>query len=809
MKIEKARFLENNPSDYLIFPEDRKNPIRMNQDIPFKWIQDSIRSTFTGKAQRNEYYAFQLGLYAVRKEIRHITLEFSDLVCKNAKIPASEITCFNISGIDPDGNPFIKDLNIPEGQVQALWIGIDVPENIDPGLYAGTVQVIPDNADPANLKIELEVSRKVLKDRGDSEPWRHSRLRWLNSTLGIDEKPVYPYLEMEYGENGEIVLTGKKIKLHKTLLPESIQVYDKEILSRPISFIIKTSGDQEIISEVKTQYKNIQSGQISIKGICQTEKLMMSMQSHFEFDGHINFKVTLKAKKDISDLQVNLDIPFRKDMAEFMMGMGLPGTTIPENHLSKWQGPQDSFWIGSTRGGIHCELRGSSYHGPLLNLYRPEYPESWYNDGEGRLAVKKLHNEILATVSSGSRSIKKDDEIEFEFSLLITPVKEIDFKSQFTNRYYHSGSRPTPEPADVKTGIKVINVHHANSYIPYINYPFLDTDSLGAFIDHWHSKGMKVKIYYTIRELTNHLPELWALRSLGYEILQNGPGGGFPWLREHLRSNYRRQWYHPYADGGADAALLTTAGDTRWINYYIEGLDWLVKNLDIDGIYLDDVAFDRRTLKRMRKVLNRSKPGAMIDLHSNTGFSKGPAIQYTEFFPYVDKLWFGESFQYNDMSPENWLVEVSGIPFGLMGDMLQGGGNRWLGMLYGMTVRLPWYTDEVISDPRPVWKFWDEYNIAESKMIGFWDSACPLHTDDPMVKVTIYEHENHLIIAMGNFSMSSKDVELTKWPGSGLKLEGAQFIAPAIKDYQEFAVFNPGEKITVEAKKGWLLIFEK
>ena len=37
---------------------------------------------------------------------------------------------------------------------------------------------------------------------------------------------------------------------------------------------------------------------------------------------------------------------------------------------------------------------------------------------------------------------------------------------------------------------------------------------------------MKVKIYYTVRELTNRAPELWALRTLGDEVLADGPGGG-------------------------------------------------------------------------------------------------------------------------------------------------------------------------------------------------------------------------------------------------------------------------------------------
>ena len=34
-----------------------------------------------------------------------------------------------------------------------------------------------------------------------------------------------------------------------------------------------------------------------------------------------------------------------------------------------------------------------------------------------------------------------------------------------------------------------------------------------------HAKGAKVKLYYTVRELSTSAPEIWALRSLGGEVL--------------------------------------------------------------------------------------------------------------------------------------------------------------------------------------------------------------------------------------------------------------------------------------------------
>lgn len=53
-----------------------------------------------------------------------------------------------------------------------------------------------------------------------------------------------------------------------------------------------------------------------------------------------------------------------------------------------------------------------------------------------------------------------------------------------------------------------------------------------------------------------------------------------------------------------------------------------------------------------------------------------------EYFPYLDRLWFREYFDF-DSAPDYWLVEISGIPFGLMGEMLEGGGKPGAGCSTG------------------------------------------------------------------------------------------------------------------------------
>ena len=279
--------------------------------------------------------------------------------------------------------------------------------------------------------------------------------------------------------------------------------------------------------------------------------------------------------------------------------------------------------------------------------------------------------------------MKKGDRLYYYFNLALTPFRPIDTDKQWRERYHHNY-----EFLDgiQKRGANVINIHHANAINPFINYPFLRTKEMKAYIDGAHARDMKVKIYNTVRELSNSCVEMFALRSLGNEIFSEGPGGGFSWLQEHLDQNYIGAWFVP---GLKDAAIVNS-GISRWHNYYLEGLDWLMKNVGIDGLYIDDLAFDRMTMKRIRKVMNRTNPGAMIDLHSanqynpKDGFANSANL-YLEHFPYLDRLWFGEYFNY-DFPPEFWLVEVSGIPYGLMGEMLEGGGNPWRGMLYGLSL---------------------------------------------------------------------------------------------------------------------------
>ena len=799
------------PDPYLVFPEDRRYPIRMTDDLPVCWIEKGPSGAFSGSADRKEYYVFQIGLYAAKQPLSDLRVEFTGLAPQagagGAAIPASSMTCFNVGGTNWDGSPLVKTVNVPQGKVQALWMGVQIPETAAPGTYAGKVTIRPSDAPAKTVDVAITVGSAVLADSGDGELWRHSRLRWLNSTLGTDDDIVAPYTPLEI-KGRTVRCLGRDLTFNALGLPQSIRVGAVEILSAPIAFVIETDQGPIVLKGDEPRLTKKARGVVTWECAGSGEGITLESKATMEFDGHVDFRFKVSAAKPLSVRDIRLEIPLTKEASEYMMGIGRSGGKRLAAHDWKWTGPYDSLWVGGVHAGLHCELRGGAYHGPLLNLYHPAPPASWHNGGQGGVSVNDAGEGALVKAYSGKRSLAAGESLIFEFALLVTPVKPLDTASHFRARYYHDSASPAPGQEAIAAGVNVINVHHANPVNPYINYPFVATGEMTRFVKEQHAAGRKVKIYYTIREITNYVAEIFALRSLGDEILQGGGDGGFPWLREHLDTGYTPSWFHPYSDGTADASIVTS-GASRWYNYYIEGLGWLTKNVGIDGLYLDDVSYDRRVLKRMRKVMERNQPGCIMDLHSNTGFSIGPANQYAEFFPYVDRLWFGESFNYNAMPPDQWLVEVSGIPFGLMGEMLQAGGNQWLGPVFGMTNRLGWSTENVRPDPRHVWKVWDSFGIVDAKMIGYWEKDCPARTSDPSVFATAYVKKGKTLIAVGNWAESPVECRLTlDWKRLGMDPAKARLHAPAVETFQEEKAFQPGDTIPIASKRGWLLIVD-
>lgn len=808
---------------FFVFPEDRMHPIKMSNDLPQRWIQSGTQKTITAKADKGEWYAFQLGIYAMQN-IAGINIQFSNLVAAGGKtIEAKNISCINTDGIKYDGSVLTKTVDLAAGKVQAMWCGIDIPQSAAAGTYKGKIIVTAKEQQVKEIALTLTVSNQVLADGGISEPWKQTRLKWLNSTLAQENTVIAPYTPLQVN-NTTISLLGRQIELNDDGLPKQIQTFftpemtgmstePKNLITEAIHFHFDNADTTKKMTWKKSgvTFTNIQPGTVEWKASSSSAELQLDINASVEFDGFGAYSVKLTALKDIDLKDIRFHLPFTRDASKYMMGLGQKGGLRPDKFEWKWDVAtknQDGAWVGDVNGGLQYSLRDEKYVRPLnTNFYLQKpllLPASWGNEGKGGVNTRDDGKTILFNNYTGQRHMKAGEVLYFNFTLLITPFHTINTDFQWATKFFHSYK---PIDTIATTGATVVNIHHANAINPWINYPFIEWRKMKAYIDEAHSKGLKVKIYNTVRELSNHAYETFAMRSLGHEIYSPGKGGGFSWLQEHVGEDYIAAWFVPEIK---DAAIVNS-GMSRWHNYYVEGMNWLAKNVGIDGIYLDDVAFDRITMKRIKRVLTQNGQPGIIDLHSANQYNKSDGFNnsanlYMEHFPYLNRLWFGEYFDYEKNQPDFFLTEVSGIPFGLMGEMLQDGGNPWRGMIYGMTNRMPWSDN---ADPRPIWKLWGDFGMQGSQMIGYWSVNCPVKTDNDKVLATVYQKEHTALVSIASWADTDVDVVLLiDWKKLGVDPAKATITATAMKNFQPARTFSADEKIPVAKGKGWLLIIK-
>jgi len=809
---------------YLVFTEDRMDPAKMQHDLPQRWIQKGITSKFADAALKGENFSYQLGIYPITANVNNVKLVFSDLKDgAGHRITASVMSCLNTDGTKYDGSRLSNTVNVNKRDVQALWCLVNVPAKTIAGNYNGTVTVKADNAPPTIIKISIQVKDKLAVKGGVNEPQKQTRLTWLNSTLAQQNDVIKPYIPLKV-DTTAISLLGRKVILNKTGFPDKIQTFftpemtgmmdtPKNILGENIHFhIINAATHKDILFKGNgVKFTEKQPGTLKWTAKNISDFLNMDVSATMEFDGYLFYTVKLTALKDVTLDDIKLHIPFDKNASKYLMGLGQKGGLRPDTVNWKWDVAtknQDGAWIGEVNAGLQYSLRDENYVRPLnTNFYLQKplvLPTSWGNNGKGGILVTVKGRTMLSENYSGTRVMKKGDVLYYNFTLLITPFHTLNTDFQWATRFYHKYNNLDTIKT---TGATVVNIHHATPINPYINYPFIAHAAMKNYIDSAHLLGLKVKIYNTVRELSNSAYETFPMRSLGHEIYSTGKGGGYSWLQEHLGDDYIPAWYVPEIK---DAAIINS-GMSRWHNYYVEGMNWLVQNVGIDGIYLDDVAFDRTTMKRVKRVLTQNGHPGIIDLHSanqynkNDGFNNSANL-YMEHFPYLNRLWFGEYFDYEKNGPDFVLTEVSGIPFGLMGEMLQGGGNPWRGMIYGMTNRMPWSDN---ADPRPIWKAWDNFGMQGTKMIGYWVDNNPVKTNDSKILATVYKRDKKAMIAIASWEDKDTPIHLSiDWKALNIDPAKATITAPAIKNFQQGKKFGVMDEIIVPKGKGWLLVVE-
>ncbi len=844
LALEKYGNLLKNHS-FLVFPELRENPIKWFDSIPEGKVTGAIRAgVFEMQAKPGELFVFQLGLWAFDKEVKDLQIKYSDFKDEHGQIiAAARITCFNKGGIDFTGKPFSKEVTVPAGRVQALWLGVDL-DKIKEGNFKGSVTVLA-GTEKVVIPLLIKVNGDAVPNHGYNEGSRLSRLGWLNSTVGINDEITKGFLPVNV-EQKKVSILGRTLNIADSGLPESIISYfgasnqslvdrGEPIVNHPFRFVVeKEDGTIVRLVPDKMTFKDKSPSRVAWSVMNRSDEFDLECIGAMEFDGFVDYQLKLTVKKPVKVKDIRLEIPVVKEKSEYMMGLGHEGGFRTPEWKWRWDVSknQDMLWVGAVNGGLRIKWKAENYVRPLVNIYYAfgplKLPPSWGNSGKGGVNVGQQDSDVVISAWSGDRELKSGESLNYDFELLITPFRVIDRQNKFGDRYYHGGGTNTSVKVEntKKVGANIINIHHAEDIYPFINYPYLDANigELTQLVANAHKENLRMKMYYTTRELTKNLPEFWAFNSLNGEVIFPGPGnasrtealhskGPNEWLIKNMREKYIPAWYNIIQEGkfkGENDLSVITTPDSRLNNFYIAGLDWMVQHIGIDGVYIDDAALDRFTLRRARKVIDQYRPEGRMDLHSWNHFNKWAGFTnclnlYMDLLPYFDLVWIGEGRNYNRLS-DHWLVEVSGIPFGLPGQMLEGGGNPWRGMVYGITNRGGWTE----KSPYEIWKFWDKYQLKDKIMMGYWEKDCPVTCSNPVVKASVFMGRDEIIVAVANWTDLDAHTSLTlNWAKLGMDPAGCDISIPELQNFQTEQTAVTLDKLTLPGKKGYLIVIKK
>jgi hypothetical protein len=315
--------------------------------------------------------------------------------------------------------------------------------------------------------------------------------------------------------------------------------------------------------------------------------------------------------------------------------------------------------VGGGEGGLRLSLKGPEDHWSDPMWYGwpsmksgydmqklEEVPRSWGGDNKtgGCMLGNSSSGQVPLRCWSNALTLAPDETLDFHFDMLVTPFQDLNtrVKERVNTRHYQLGygtsiyGPPQTEVPPTKIaqtyGSNTIGLHQGTGLNMFISWIFdpVAQQNTSRYIAAAHEAGMRVKTYFTVRELTvrSAMSELFAIASLGDEIIdtrlsfpdpwENRMNLGNYWLQEHLLGRLPPNASYGGNSSAAAAALIDepgysiawnqempwnplgwrwdyavhVRGTSRWSNWYVEALHWACTkgmtsppdNVTIDGL---------------------------------------------------------------------------------------------------------------------------------------------------------------------------------------------------------------------------------
>lgn len=614
----------------------------------------------------------------------------------------------------------------------------------------------------------------------------------------------FPYLEEK--ENSVKVQTyGRTYTYDKAVLPTSIISQGKELLSRPVNFVLKANGKDMIFEPalvLPTEYS--QEG-CTVVATMESELFFVNTMITTEEDGCAFVNVSLMPKGftvrqifGLEPMQYHerlvehfwLDIPIQKDVTmfyhvspdsillgdfpkdakkELLFADFIPKGGFATNFTSQVMLCGEEVGLGvffTTREGWNIADKSRAIE--VLEREDEYIIRVHFLDGSPKAWGESCKNAEIATQLI---------PVTFKFGFMATPMKELP-KRPFVERSFHVDcfkkittdyevyfSNPVVAGSDEigfdriqRLGVKTLYIHE--KWNDMQNSPILTDRTkrrLSYIVQECHKRGIKVIPYFGF-ELSSLSPyfaeygrKMLCLTSPAAETM--GSWNRWPAQR-----------------------ALRVCQSGPWGEKFVEGVKRIVEEFDLDGLYLDCMygAFEcgnlehgcgfiedgeivetftsegvRKTVKGLYRFIQER--GGVINCHG-FGAMTLPALYY------CSTLWEGENFQSMFMQgslskmPEGHLRALyTGVNFGIpVYSLCYSNPPKWtysnaisMALLHNSMPK-PVDIGEPLEETSKIWDIYDAFPFEDSEWHPYFHNDV-VQVSHAEIKVSYYETEEEVL----------------------------------------------------------------
>ncbi len=778
---------------------------------------------FSFKASRYEYYVVQL-LVLTSYDCTDAKITVSNLIAEGGKEIEKAVTCFNAKGKDAYGKKFTQKVSIRQNEITPVFIGLNC-QKAELGNYHVLVNILDEQ-----VKLNFTLTDDLVFNNGYDSGTSLSRLNWLNSTLYRDKKLIKGY-EAIGVEKNSLSFTGKKVTFTSDGLIDNVESYFSEsnaltleqtnkLFSRPIELQIE--GQKVKYNKIKLTTR---VNRAYVAGDGRSEKLKVEISAQAGYEGMLSYDVKLTAEKDAILPSVKLNMYF--SAAKYLVGLGKEGGRLDENVEYRYNSarPQGNIFIGDINCGAVVRFKNSeTVKTPIYNLYdcTPyEIPkDTWDNYGQGGITLTRTEEGATLTAYTGKIIIKAGESKHLYFDIALTPFKPLNLKEMFGNRLGQDGVELTYAAMLMRAKqdkIKYLCLKNAGVLNPYINYPFDKVEELKTLALESHRMGLGLGITYGLRDMSTRARETFVFKALGDEIIYRAKTSTqtekvlTDYLGEGVVEADKKTFLQGEIGMGKDISYYTTP-HSRMDNFFVEGVNYLINYADLDAISMINPTLTRDTVERVAKCVASKRTGTgVIELgvsnrfNAKNGYTNSLPV-YVDVLPFINKLYVGDGYDFS-RDADYILTEVSGILYGMSADSHTDAGIT-RSLIYGM---MPKYgEDETISRALgDINKLFNDFDIENAELKGFWDSTNPVKVDNTKVYCTSYINGGNMIAIFYNANDKTTSFEVGVENKFGYTTLGKKVRAPEIEGLQTAKKVNFGKPLKLKAHQGMIVYVKK